>query len=71
MCVCCLQAILSRKLIVPEMEEVLNKVAKLSVTGGNTMIRVHCRQVLVGWELLFCSCFRFSAAVCVFGFRFI
>lgn len=43
--VCRLQAILSRKLIVPEMEEVLKKVATLSVTGGNAMIRIHCRQV--------------------------
>lgn len=46
MCICLLQAILSRKLIVPEMEEVLKKVAKLSVTGSNAMIRIHCRQVL-------------------------
>lgn len=46
-CICLLQAILSRKLIVPEMEEVLKKVAKLSVTGSNAMIRIHCRQVLV------------------------
>ncbi|TKS91003.1 Small subunit processome component 20 -like protein [Collichthys lucidus] len=41
-----LKAILSRKLIVPEMEEVLKKVARLSVTGSNAMIRIHCRQVL-------------------------
>lgn len=40
------KAILARKLIVPEMEEVLKKVAKLSVTGSNGMIRIHCRQVL-------------------------
>lgn len=44
-CVGPLQAILSRKLIVPEMEQVLKKVAKLSVTGSNTMIRTHCRHV--------------------------
>lgn len=44
-CVCTLQAILSRKLVVPEMEEVMKKVAKLSVTGSNAMIRIHCRQV--------------------------
>lgn len=42
-----LKAILSRKLVVPEMEELLKKVAKLSVTGSNAMIRIHCRQVLV------------------------
>lgn len=28
------------------MEEVLKKVAKLSVNGSNAMIRIHCRQVL-------------------------
>lgn len=27
------------------MEEVLKKVATLAVTGGNAMIRIHCRQV--------------------------
>uniref|UniRef100_A0A1A8IIM6 UTP20, small subunit (SSU) processome component, homolog n=3 Tax=Nothobranchius kuhntae TaxID=321403 RepID=A0A1A8IIM6_NOTKU len=40
-----LKAILSRKLIVPEMEGVMRKVAKLSVTGSNSMIRTHCRQI--------------------------
>lgn len=28
------------------MEQVLKKVATLSITGSNSMIRVHCRQVL-------------------------
>uniref|UniRef100_H3CN87 UTP20 small subunit processome component n=1 Tax=Tetraodon nigroviridis TaxID=99883 RepID=H3CN87_TETNG len=46
-----LKAILSRKLIVPEMEEVLKKVAKLSVTGGNAMIRIHCRQIYLKYLL--------------------
>ncbi|KAM9334967.1 small subunit processome component 20 homolog [Symphorus nematophorus] len=46
-----LKAILSRKLIVPEMEDVLKKVAKLSVTGSNTMIRVHCRQIYLKYLL--------------------
>uniref|UniRef100_UPI0037E7A1C0 small subunit processome component 20 homolog isoform X2 n=1 Tax=Semicossyphus pulcher TaxID=241346 RepID=UPI0037E7A1C0 len=46
-----LKAILSRKLIVPEMEEVLKKVAKLSVTGSNSMIRVHCRQIYLKYLL--------------------
>lgn len=45
-CKCLLQAILSRKLVVPEMEEVMKKIAKLSVNGSNAMIRIHCRQVL-------------------------
>ncbi|KAM4523536.1 small subunit processome component 20 homolog [Fundulus diaphanus] len=46
-----LKAILSRKLIVPEMEQVLEKVAKLSVTGGNNMIRTHCRQIYLKYLL--------------------
>ncbi|XP_076578925.1 small subunit processome component 20 homolog [Chaetodon auriga] len=46
-----LKAILSRKLIVPEMEEVLKKVAKLSVTGSNGMIRIHCRQIYLKYLL--------------------
>ncbi|KAI3366882.1 hypothetical protein L3Q82_009528 [Scortum barcoo] len=46
-----LKAILSRKLIVPEMEEVLKKVAKLSVTGSNAMIRIHCRQIYLKYLL--------------------
>lgn len=40
-----LQAILSRKLVVPEMEELMKEEAKLSVTGQNGMIRVQCRHV--------------------------
>ncbi|XP_069376458.1 small subunit processome component 20 homolog isoform X3 [Paralichthys olivaceus] len=46
-----LKAILSRKLVVPEMEEVLTKVAKLSVTGSNAMIRIHCRQIYLKYLL--------------------
>ncbi|XP_027875748.1 small subunit processome component 20 homolog isoform X2 [Xiphophorus couchianus] len=46
-----LKAILSRKLIVPEMEQVLKKVAKLSVTGSNTMIRTHCRHIYLKYLL--------------------
>uniref|UniRef100_A0A3Q2C7Z2 UTP20 small subunit processome component n=1 Tax=Cyprinodon variegatus TaxID=28743 RepID=A0A3Q2C7Z2_CYPVA len=42
-----LKAILSRKLVVPEMEEVMRKVARFSVTGGNNMIRTHCRQLQI------------------------
>ncbi|KAK7901998.1 hypothetical protein WMY93_018767 [Mugilogobius chulae] len=46
-----LKAILSRKLVVPEMEDVMKKVAKLSVNGGNSMIRVHCRQIYMKYLL--------------------
>ncbi|XP_007577486.1 small subunit processome component 20 homolog [Poecilia formosa] len=46
-----LKAILSRKLIVPEMEQVLKKVAKLSVTGSNNMIRTHCRHIYLKYLL--------------------
>uniref|UniRef100_A0AAR2LTR1 UTP20 small subunit processome component n=1 Tax=Pygocentrus nattereri TaxID=42514 RepID=A0AAR2LTR1_PYGNA len=40
-----LRAILSRKLVVPEMEEVMKKVAKLSINGSNEQVRVRCRQI--------------------------
>uniref|UniRef100_G3Q5U5 UTP20 small subunit processome component n=1 Tax=Gasterosteus aculeatus aculeatus TaxID=481459 RepID=G3Q5U5_GASAC len=46
-----LKAILFRKLIVPEMEEVLKKVAKLSVTSSNMMVRVRCRQMFLKYLL--------------------
>uniref|UniRef100_A0A667ZW64 UTP20 small subunit processome component n=1 Tax=Myripristis murdjan TaxID=586833 RepID=A0A667ZW64_9TELE len=46
-----LKAILSRKLVVPEMEELMKKVAKLSVTGGNAMIRIQCRQIYMKYLL--------------------
>ncbi|XP_044199894.1 small subunit processome component 20 homolog [Thunnus albacares] len=46
-----LKAILSRKLIVPEMEEVMKKVSKLSVNGSNAMIRIHCRQIYLKYLL--------------------
>ncbi|XP_072311103.1 small subunit processome component 20 homolog [Eucyclogobius newberryi] len=46
-----LKAILSRKLVVPEMEDVMKKVAKLSVNGGNAMIRIHCRQIYMKYLL--------------------
>lgn len=46
-----LKAILSRKLVVPEMEELMTKVAKLSVTGNNGGIRIHCRQIYLKYLL--------------------
>ncbi|XP_042259713.1 small subunit processome component 20 homolog [Thunnus maccoyii] len=46
-----LKAILSRKLIVPEMEQVMKKVSNLSVNGSNAMIRIHCRQIYLKYLL--------------------
>ncbi|KAM4615221.1 small subunit processome component 20 homolog [Polymixia lowei] len=46
-----LKAILSRKLVVPEMEDLMKKVARLSVSGNNAMIRVHCRQIYLKYLL--------------------
>ncbi|XP_028810161.1 small subunit processome component 20 homolog [Denticeps clupeoides] len=40
-----LKAILSRKLVVPEMEDVMMKIVKLSITGPNDQVRVRCRQI--------------------------
>ncbi|KAK5849173.1 hypothetical protein PBY51_008835 [Eleginops maclovinus] len=46
-----LKAILSRKLVVPEMEDLMKKVATLSVTGNNGGIRIHCRQIYLKYLL--------------------
>lgn len=40
-----LKAILSRKLVVPEMEDVMKKVAKFAIDGSNEQVRTRCRQL--------------------------
>lgn len=39
------QAILSRKLVVAEIEDVLRKVEQLSITAESAHVRLQCRQV--------------------------
>lgn len=40
-----LKAVLARKLVVPEIHDVMNKVAKLSITSEFAHIRLQARQV--------------------------
>ncbi|XP_022111823.1 small subunit processome component 20 homolog [Acanthaster planci] len=46
-----LKAILSRKLIVPEMHGVMKKVAKLSIMSESPSVRLQCRQVVLNFLL--------------------
>ncbi|XP_038044935.1 small subunit processome component 20 homolog [Patiria miniata] len=46
-----LKAIRSRKLIVPEMHDVMKKVAQLSITSESPSVRLQCRQVVLNFLL--------------------
>ena len=46
-----LQAILSRKLIIPEIHDVMKKVRQLSVTSEVSAVRLQCRQVILKFLL--------------------
>ncbi|GFR31611.1 small subunit processome component 20 homolog [Trichonephila clavata] len=46
-----LQAILSKKLQIPELPEVMNKIAEMSITSEETRVRLQCRQVCLQYML--------------------